>query len=122
VLSFEGAAIVWIVLAAIPAATSVVYFLFPPATPLAQRLLVSAHGLYIAALYLGALVIGALQLHQRAYGPFFQALCVAAVGLIVHAVYAFQGNKKIHWLQVLNVLWLIATFLVGTMAVTGEWL
>jgi hypothetical protein len=120
--SVEGAAIVWIVLAAIPAATSVVYFFFSRATPPAQRVLVSAHGLYIAALYLGALTIWALQLHQRAYGPIFQALCIAAVGLIVHAVYAFQGNKKIHWLQVLNVLWLIVTFLIGTMGVTGEWL
>ena len=112
-----------VVLAALPLMTSVIYFRVSPAeAPLANRIGSSAHGLFIALLHLGALYIAAEQLHGDRFGIPFVVLCFIGVVLIGYSFWSFRGNKHVHWLQVINVLWLFGLLFLGGMAVTGRWL
>jgi hypothetical protein len=121
--TFERAVAFWAVLAALPFITSVVYFRASRAvTPVARRIGVSAHGLVIAVLHLGAVYIAAAQLHGDQYRTLLLILCLVATGLIGYSFWAFRGNKQVHWLQVINVVWLLGLLFLGGMAVTGRWL
>jgi len=113
----------WAVLAALPLMTSVVYFRSgPKVTPLMQRVGASAHGLVIALLHLGAVYIAAARLHGDKYGTPFFVLCLVAAALVGYSFWAFRGNRHVHWLQVINILWLFGLLSLGGMAVTGRWL
>jgi hypothetical protein len=123
VWTYQSAVVFWAVLAALPLMTSVVYFRASPAvTPLAQRVGASAHGLFIALLHLGAVYIAAAQLHGDQYGTPFFVLCLVAAALVGYSFWAFRGNKQVHWLQAINILWLLGLLLLGGMAATGRWL
>ena len=120
--TFERAVAFWAVLAALPLMTSVVYFRASPAiTPLVQRIGASAHGLFIAFLHLGALYIAAAQRHGDQYGMPFLVMCMVAAGLVAYSFWAFRGNRQIHWLQAINIAWLLGLLFIGGMAVTGRW-
>lgn len=121
--TYQSATAFWASLAALPLATSVVYFLASPrATPVVKRIAVSAHGLFIALLHLGAVYIAAAQPQGDRYGPPLAVLCAVAAGLVGYSFWAFRGNKEVHWLQALNIVWLLGLLFLGGMAVTGRWL
>ena len=121
--TYKSAMVFWAVLAALPLMTSVVYFrASPTVTPLSQRVGASAHGLAIALLHLGAVYIAAAKPHGDQYGTPFFALCLVAAALVGYSFWAFRGNKQIHWLQAINILWLLGLLFLGGMAVTGRWL
>jgi hypothetical protein len=121
--TYQSAMVFWALLAAIPLMTSVAYFRASPvATPLAQRVGASVHGLFIALLHLGAVYIAAAQLHGDQYGTPFFVLCLVAVALVGYSFWAFRGKKQVHWLQAINILWLFGLLFLGGMAVTGRWL
>jgi hypothetical protein len=120
--TYQSAMIFWAVLAALPLMTSVIYFRVSPAeAPLANRIGVSVHGLFIALLHLGAVYIAAARLHGDHYGLPFLFLCVLGAALIGYSFWSFRGNKHTHWLQAINISWLLGLFLLGGMAVTGRW-
>lgn len=121
--TFERAVAFWAVLAALPLMTTIVYFRASPAlTPLVQRIGASAHGLFIALAHLGAVYIAAAQLHGDQYGTPLLVMCLVAAGLVAYSFWAFRGNKQIHWLQAINIIWLFGLLSLGGMAVTGRWL
>lgn len=121
--TYQSAILFWAALAALPLMTSVVYFHASPiVTPLVQRIATSAHGIVIALLHLGAVYISATQLHGDQYGTPFFLLCLVAATLVGYSFWAFQGNRQVHWLQAINILWLFGLLSLGGMAVTGRWL
>lgn len=87
-----------------------------------SRIAVSVAGPLISFLYLMSLTIG-----LRGYGNlkfaqvFFVALIVPCI-FVLYALVKYRGPKKIHALQVLNVLALIDSYFIGTMAISDNWL
>ena len=120
--AFSTVLIVWGVLALIPLLTSLAYFrASPPADQLSNRLAVSAHGIFIFALSSMALLIPIMGLEHQKYGEPFRWLCWLPVLAIAYSFWGFNGKKKVHWLQVINLIWLFVIFVFGQMAVTGIW-
>ena len=104
-------------------AISVVYlWCSPKFQPLAQRLLVSAHGAAIAAIYVCAMYVWwSGSSHASLALPFMFSLVIPLL-LIVVSFLKFQGPRSIHFLQLVNLFCLGATFFFGGMAITGDWL
>src|ERR1700686_2159466 len=104
-------------------AVSVVYFRrSPKVQPLAQRLLVSAHGVVIAAIYLCAMCVWWSGSSRTVLGePYAFSLAVPLL-LIIVSFLKFRGPRPTHFFQILNLFCLHATFLIGGMAITGHWL
>lgn len=120
--TFERSVAFWAVLAALPLATSIVYFRASPiVAPFAQRIGASAHGFFIALLHLGAVYIAAAQRSSDQYGMPLLAMCLIAACLVAYSLWAFRGNKRVHWLQSINIAWLLGLLTLGGMAVTGRW-
>jgi len=121
-----GWTIAWVQMLLAPAfaiGISAVYFTASPKTePLAKKLLVSAHGVSIAALYLVALSVFWFHRSSDALAKPFNYLLLIPVLLILTALFMFRGRKVIHWLLLVNLACLAWTAFVGVMAVTGDWL
>jgi hypothetical protein len=106
-----------------PLIASITYFRASPRTEsLAQRFIVSAHGLSIFALCLGGVLIGSYGHPQQEYGAPFRSLCWAPVMLIAYSFLFFRGSKAVHWLHTINLVCLLFVLFYGGMAVTGVWL
>lgn len=102
---------------------SIVYFTTSPRTQsILPRLLASAHGLSIAVLYLCALSVHWVGKASPDYEMPFYFLSLLPLFLIIGSFFLFRGRKLIHLLQIPNLLCLLWTFFVGSMAVTGNWL
>jgi len=102
---------------------SAIYFTASPKTePLAKKLLVSAHGVVIAALYFGAMSVFWLHRSSDAFAKPFSYLLLVPVLLILTSLFVFRGREGIHWLLLVNLACLAWTAFVGIMAVTGDWL
>lgn len=103
--------------------TSYWYFKTAPAgTPMALRLISSAHGACALLLFSLALVIGFGGWHRKVNGQLFAWLQLLPLALIASSFWSFRGPRALHWLQLLNVpatLWLA---LIGSMLVSGKWL
>lgn len=113
---------IWLILCAIPVAVSLVYFRSSPVSEtLSYRLLVSAHGAAISMLSFAAFFIGTFTPRQN-YAEPFAWLLLAPVILIVLSFIGFNGRKLIHFLQLVNVVWLFFLFTLGSMAISGTWL
>ena len=95
-------------------AVSVVYYrTSPPDQPVLLRMLASAHGLAIALLCI--LWVFLIQSPRAAWHlKAFQYLCLVPVGLIVASFALFQGPRKVHLLQGVNLGSLAFVFFVGT--------
>ena len=113
----------WLLVALPPLITSFVYFQASPATEsLAQRIGVSLHGATISIILIGAVLVGMVGAPDPAFGEKFCFILLVPIILIIYSFWRFLGNKAVHFLQVINLLWLFFTFFVGGMAVTGNWL
>lgn len=103
--------------------TSYWYFKTAPAgTPMALRLISSAHGACALLLFSLALVIGFGGWHREVNGQLFAWLQLLPLALIALSFWAFRGPRALHWLQLLNVpatLWLA---LIDSMLASGKWL
>jgi hypothetical protein len=105
-------------------AISIAYFWLGRREPsLVTRILVSAHGVFAAALYLGALGLWEV---TRAYRPWagwpFLLLHLIPIASIIYALFRFSGPKLLHLSQIANLGCMVYTYFVGGMAVTGDWL
>lgn len=104
-------------------AISVVYFRRSPTDQsLSQRLLVSAHGVAIAALYLCALAFMWSGSSHTALGQPFAFTLLIPVLLIAVSFLKFRGPRTTHLFQLVNLFCLATTFFIGGMAITGDWL
>ena len=121
--TFKSAMAFWAVLAALPLATSVAYFVASPRSiSLARRAAASAHGLFIALIHLGVVGMVLVNAYDYKYSPPLGVLCAVAAGMIAYSFWAFRGHKAIHLLQGINIIWLLGLMSLGGMAVTGRWL
>lgn len=113
----------WLLAPALAFLTSVAYFKSSPKSEsLNKRIIVSAHGVVIAALYMVAMTIfWAQKADPKFITPFLFSMVVPLLLITVSFIF-YRGRKVIHFLQLLNLLCLGWTFFVGSMAVTGDWL
>jgi hypothetical protein len=102
---------------------SVIYFRKSPKDqPLARRYLVSAHGVVIAVIYVAAILVWQSGAARDALAKPFTFVCITPLLFILASFIWFRGPRYIHLLQLGNLFCLAATFFVGGMAVTGDWL
>jgi hypothetical protein len=117
------ALLAWIALSIPPTIVSAVYFYSSPESEkFIQRLATSVHGLVISALFLGALLFGRFGNPKHEYGSTYGELCLVPIAIVIYSLWQFRGNKSVHILQAVNILWLGLAFFLGSMAVTGVWL
>ena len=101
---------------------SAVYFFTNREPSIIARLFASAHGVITAILYAAALALwNAGWSSQTLLFPFWFLLLLPFVS-IIYSFWGFKGHKAIHVLQLPNVLCLAGVWLVGSMAVTNDWL
>jgi hypothetical protein len=102
---------------------SVIYFRSSPRDQsLSRRLLVSAHGVILALIYIGAIIVWQAGCARTNFGePFAIILAVPLVFTLATFLW-FRGPRYIHLIQFVNLFCLAVTFLIGGMAVTGNWL
>lgn len=121
--TFKTAMLFWVVIALAPLIISFVYFHASPDTEsFTRRIGVSLHGATISIILIGAVMVGMVGTPHPALGKTFCFLLLVPIILIIYSLWCFQGNKAIHLLQSINLLWLFFTFAFGGMAVTGVWL
>ena len=102
---------------------SVIYFRVSPSTqPLSTRLLASAHGVTIAVFYFVALGVWASGASRASYYTPFIVLSAIPLSFIGLSLFCFRGSRFVHLLQGVNLVCLLWTCFVGSMAVTGDWL
>lgn len=101
--------------------TSAIFFVRTNDLPLRERLLVSLPGVGFTILCLGALTISATGLSRPSLAPVFWALLAAMTGGVLLSIIRVKAGA-LHLLQLLNLSAAAWIGLVGTMAVTGEWL
>lgn len=102
---------------------SLIYFLASPKSqPMNGRLLASAPGVLIALFYLGAGLVHVRKLSTPSFGLPFAVMLLLPLGLMLLSFAIFRGPKRVHLLQLVNLVCLFWTFFVGSMAVTGNWL
>lgn len=115
--------LVWCTAPVVGLAVSIAYFVRSSGDPsLRRRLVTSSHGVAIALLYAIAMGVALARAFDPSYGdPFSLALLVPVVLIALSFVF-YRGDKRTHWLQVLNVGSLVWTGFMGGMAITGRWL
>jgi hypothetical protein len=104
-------------------AISAIYFMTSPRSePVARRLLASAHGAVIAVIYVGAISIWLSGDSQRGFGTPFLLLLLAPLASIIASFFFYRGPKLIHLLQLVNIVLLVWTGVVGSIVVSvGGW-
>lgn len=121
--TFKTAMLFWLLIASVPLITSFVYFSASPSTEkLVQRIAVSLHGATIALLCVGAVLVGMIGAPRPELGEIFRFLLLVPIALVIYSLWRFRGQRTIHLLQSINLLWLAFAFFLGSMAVTGVWL
>jgi hypothetical protein len=76
----------------------------------------------IAVIYVAAIVVWERGAAQDSLAKFFAVICIIPLLFMVASFIWFRGLRYIHFLQLGNVLCLFATFFIGGMAITGDWL
>jgi hypothetical protein len=101
---------------------SLVYFRKSSMLPTKQRLMASAHGALLAFIYLLAFLAAAAGLSKPSLALPYSAMLAIPVFSTLFAMYRYKGDATLHLLQMPNAAAAAWIFLVGTMAVTGNWL
>ena len=121
--TFKSALLFWLLASSVPLLTSLAYFRASPVTDsLAQRISVSLHGVTVSALCIAAVLVGMVGTPRPSLAEPFHLLLLVPVVLALYSFWRFRGNKAIHLLQSINLLWLALASFFGSMAVTGVWL
>jgi hypothetical protein len=101
---------------------SLIYFIAcSHSLSLRRRLLASAHGVSIACLYFGGLGVYWIGKADPSNTDPYWLFAVIPAAFILVSFYAFQGPKRVHYLQILNLLCLMGTISIGLQAVSGKW-
>jgi hypothetical protein len=108
----------------VPTAVSVCYYMSARTYPTAQRLLWAAHGVLLLIAFAYAVAVSPWSDHGR-WGvliwPFWILLGLFVVAL-AYSVIWFQGNRAVHFLQLLQVPSAAFIWLIGTMVITHDWI
>lgn len=121
--TFKSALLFWLLASSVPLLTSLAYFRASPVTDsLPQRISVSLHGVTVSALCIAAVLVGMVGTPRSSLAEPFHLLLLVPVVLALYSFWRFRGNKAIHLLQSINLLWLALASFFGSMAVTGVWL
>ncbi|MOA36708.1 hypothetical protein D3C78_1582470 [compost metagenome] len=103
--------------------TSYFYYQYAePGTPLIVRCIISAHGILGIIIYILAMAVGFTGNHNENNFKFLLAAYSLPAASIILSFILFRGNKKIHLLQIINVIAFLASIFIGGMSVTGRWL
>jgi hypothetical protein len=101
--------------------TSVVFFRSSPDDQsLVGRVLVSAHGVTIAAFFVGAMSVYWSNLSRADFAIPFCIGLLLPVALMIFSFFKFRGPRTVQWLQLLNLSCLALTFIIGGMGITGD--
>lgn len=73
-------------------------------------------------MYLGSIALWLTGGARIEYGKPFAYALLLPLALMVFAFIKFRGNRKVHRLQIANFADLFWTSVMGSMAITGEWL
>lgn len=123
IVSWVIAVVVWFAAPAIALAVSVVYFRRSKDDPsVRRRLATSSHGVAIALLYLVSMTFPISGAYDPKYGGPFAYALIAPLTLIAISLVYYRGSMQTHWLQIPNALSLAWTGIMGSMAITGQWL
>lgn len=121
--TFKSTLLFWLLVSSVPLLTSLAYFRASPDTEsLAQRVSVSLHGVSVSAICVAAVLVGIVGMPSPALAKPFRLLLFVPVVLVFYSFWHFRGNRAIHLLQSINMLWLALAFVFGSMVVTGVWL
>ena len=105
---------------------SAAYFLASPkGESLGRRALCSAHGTVIALLYFSVMFPDTGDTKTGAPDALavpFNVTVLLGLILMVLPLFLFRGSKILHLLQLLNLVLLVWTWVIGGMAVTGRYL
>ncbi len=113
---------------------SIIYFrMSPKEQRLHTRLAVSGHGVAIAVLYCGAILVSRFMrlspatkytIHDIKYTihDIWSYLLIVPVIFIFFALMKFRGPLLVHLLQIINMMGLVWTLLLGSMFLTDQWL
>ena len=105
--TFKSALLFWLLASSVPLLTSLAYFRASPVTDsLAQRISVSLHGVTVSALCIAAVLVGMVGTPRPSLAEPFHLLLLVPVVLALYSFWRFRGNKAIHLLQSINLLWL----------------
>jgi 4-hydroxybenzoate polyprenyltransferase len=123
VLSYAAAWTQWLLAPILASAISLIYYhAASPTLARSMKLVVSAHGVSMAALYMVAMTIFWTDKAKPMFAlPYLCSLLMPA-GLIIFSLFKFKGHRVVHWLQLINVACLLWVAFIGIMAVTGDWL
>ena len=91
-------------------------------TSILVRCVTSAHGVLGILLFISAMTIGFTGNHNESNFKPFLISYLLPVSSILLSFILFRGNKKIHLLQIINIISLLVSFFIGGMSVTGRWL
>lgn len=113
----------WLGVVFVAPTVSLIYYLTSPKSQqLSARLLVSSPGVLVALLYLFAGVVYDRKLSNPDYGIPFALTLLIPLGLILLSLAIYRGPKHVHFLQLANLICLVWTLFLGSMAITGNWL
>lgn len=106
---------------------SIIYFrMSPKEQRLHTRLAVSGHGVAIAVLYCGAILVSRFMRLSPAtkytIHDIWSYLLIVPVIFIFFALMKFRGPLLVHLLQIINMMGLVWTLLLGSMFLTDQWL
>lgn len=87
-----------------------------------KRVLVSMHSCLLFVVLCAALALGGYGYANKDLMPIFYFLLVLPVVSVIASFLYFKGSKWFHLLHAWNIVAFVWTLLVGSMAVTNDWL
>ena len=86
------------------------------------RLFASFHSISLLVVLVVALLLGLNGFSSLSFQTPFTLTLLMPVASIAFSIKAYDGLKRIHILHLWNVVALIWTWFIGSMALTGDWL
>lgn len=86
------------------------------------RLFASFHSVSLLIILVVALLFGLNGFSNLSFQTPFTLILLIPIASIVFSIKTYDGHKRIHILHLWNVIALIWTWFIGSMALTGDWL
>ena len=112
----------WVAIALLPTLVSLIYYGVSKNDSSFYRISVSAHGFVTSALCIAAIIVWGFGQPSPEYARPFSFSLFFPCFLIAFSLWRFVGNRWIHLLQAINVVWLMAALIVGSMMISGNWI
>ena len=86
------------------------------------RLLASCHSISLLIILILALLFGLNGFNSLSFQAPFTIILLMPIASVLYSLKVFDGDKRIHTLHLWNLVALIWTWFIGSMAVSGDWL